>query len=276
MQMSTKPVNALPSRIPAVLKKKESLSTSVVKTVAARLRADSLQCKDGALIASEMDLIARYGVSRPTLRQAASIVVQEQLLTVKRGVNGGYVATRPAGEAVAHMAAIYLHESGTDLREILGAAEPIRVEMARLAALNADADARRQLEEFLGSELQPNDQSYRGFLRSEREFAEILGEGGGNRVLSLFLKMIYDLAASVRPESDVYVGQPDRIVEYRKARAAIARAVLDRDPEIAMLCAKRGSALVAHWMVNDQDAVKRETAAPRRKRRQGLPSGSLR
>lgn len=232
-------------------RKKKSPAASVVKTVAAQLRADALSCKEGELIASEMDLIARYGVSRPTLRQAASIVVQEQLLKVKRGVNGGYVATRPAGEAVAHMAAIYLQTRGTDLREILGAVEPIRVELARLAALHADADTRLHLEQFLGGESQPADQSYRGFLRSEREFGEILGNASGNRVLSLFLRMIYDLAANVGPEADVYAGQPTRILEYRKVRAALAQAVLDRDPEIAMLCAKRGAGLVAQWMADD-------------------------
>lgn len=251
-------------------RKKKTPAASVVKTVAAQLRADSLHRQEGELIASEMDLIARYGVSRPTLRQAASIVVQEQLLKVKRGVNGGYVATRPAGEAVAHMAAIYLQTRGTDLRQILGAVEPIRVELARLAALNADADTRREMEQFLGAESQPADPSYRGFLRSEREFGEILGAASGNGVLSLFLRMIYDLAATVRSESDVYAGQPARILEYRKVRAALAQAVIERDPEIAMLCAKRGSSLVAQWMIDDQQAnpdVVEDTVAKGDKRR---------
>jgi GntR family transcriptional regulator, transcriptional repressor for pyruvate dehydrogenase complex len=240
-------------------RKAKILAPSVVKTVAATLRADSLACKDGQLIASEADLLARYGVSRPTLRQAAAIVVQEQLLKVKRGVNGGYVAVKPAGEAVAHMAAIYLHARGVDLGQILRAVEPIRAELARLAADNADSKVRAEIEQFLQRELHPSDDSYRGFLRSEREFGEILGRAGKNDVLSLYLNILYDLAATVKPQYDVYIGQPERVAEYRKVRAGIAKAVLEGDSEIAMLAARRGSALVARWMVADERAQRAKT-----------------
>ena len=231
----------------------------MVKTVAATLRADSLACKDGELIAPEAELLARYGVSRPTLRQAAAIVEQEQLLKVKRGVSGGYVAVKPAGEAVAHMATIYLHARGVDLGQILHAVEPIRIELARLAADNADSKVRAEIEQFLEQELHPSDDSYRGFLRSEREFGEILGRGSKNAVLSLFLNILYDLAATVKPQNDVYIGQPERVAEYRKVRAGIAKAVVEGDSEIAMLAARRGSALVARWMVADERAQRAKT-----------------
>jgi len=240
-------------------RKAKTLAPSVVKTVVATLRADSLACKDGQLIASEAELLARYGVSRPTLRQAAAIVAQEQLLKVKRGVRGGYVAVKPAGEAVAHMATIYLHARGVDLGQILRAVEPIRVELARLAASNADSKVRAEIELFLQKELHPSDDSYRSFLRSEREFGEIIGKASKNGVLSLFLNILYDLAATVKPQNDVYIGHPDRVAEYRKVRAGIAKAVVEGDSEIAMLAARRGAALVARWMVADERAQRAKT-----------------
>jgi DNA-binding FadR family transcriptional regulator len=232
---------------------------------------DSLACKDGQLIASEEELLARYRVSRPTLRQAAAIVAQEQLLKVKRGVNGGYVAVRPAGEAVAHMAAIYLQARGAGLGEILRAVEPIRVELARLAASNADGKTREEIGQFLQKDLHPSDDSYRGFLRSEREFGEILGKASRNEVLSLFLKILYDLAATMKPQSDVYIGRPARVAEYRKVRTGIARAVVEGDAEIAMLAARRGAALVAGWMTADEQT---QRSRPRNAGSRGVKKGS--
>src|ERR1700742_5135849 len=89
--------------------------SAAVRQVVEGLRAQSLQCAEGEMLGSEDDLLARYRVSRPTLRQAAALVTQEQLLQVRRGVRGGYIARRPTSRAVAHMAAIYLRTRDTSL-----------------------------------------------------------------------------------------------------------------------------------------------------------------
>jgi DNA-binding GntR family transcriptional regulator len=70
------------------------LSTTLRQTVEA-LREESLRCAESELIGSEDDLLASHNVSRPTLRQAAALVAREQLLQVRRGVGGGYIARRP-------------------------------------------------------------------------------------------------------------------------------------------------------------------------------------
>src|SRR5437899_1878308 len=102
--------------------------SSAVRRVARALRTEVLKCEDGQLIGSEEDLVERYKVSRPTLRQAVALVAEEQLLTVKRGVGGGYFARRPDAKAVVHMTAIYLHSRSAKVEEIIRALEPIRIE----------------------------------------------------------------------------------------------------------------------------------------------------
>ena len=97
--------------------KDPALSAALRQAVEA-LREESLQCAEGELIGSEDDLLARHKVSRPTLRQAAALVASEQLLQVRRGVGGGYIARRPTGRAVTHMAAIFLRSRGASLDEI--------------------------------------------------------------------------------------------------------------------------------------------------------------
>jgi GntR family transcriptional repressor for pyruvate dehydrogenase complex len=233
---------------------KPTTKSTLAATVAA-LRADALAHEDGEVIGSEDSLIARHGVSRPTLRQAAALVAQEQLLQVKRGVGGGYVARRPTSRAVAHMAAIYLRTRGAGLGEIVQSVEPIRTELARLAAAELDEESRADLLDYLRREAESVAEglSFRAFLKGEREFGRVLGRASRNHVLSLFLEILYDLAGSLKPEQDLILGRPERMTLYRQRRIQIAEAVLDGDGEMAALAARRCSALSIQWMSEDAE-----------------------
>jgi len=271
--------NARKSQVDADTAVPLNAGQSVVLSSVARLRRDALACDEGTLVGSEEELLLRYNVSRPTLRQAAVIVAQEQLIRVRRGVGGGYIATRPHFSAVAHMAAIFLQTKGTKLREILTAIEPIRVELVRLAALHADADARAQMQEFLDTDEHRREEgySYRYFLWAERRYAELLGSASRSTVLNLFLQILLDLVGILPAEEDILVGRVERIAQSSAQRQRVLRAVLVGDVEIALLEARR-AARNTEWMLQDNSAAKPSaspspTAAPddanppRRKRR---------
>src|SRR5690606_272264 len=51
--------------------------------------------KEGELLPPEMKLMAEFGVSRPTIREAFRILETERLVTVTRGARGGAVVHRP-------------------------------------------------------------------------------------------------------------------------------------------------------------------------------------
>jgi GntR family transcriptional regulator, transcriptional repressor for pyruvate dehydrogenase complex len=232
--------------------KAPNVSSSVVKRAVQALRQDALSFADGELIGSEDELLQRHNVSRPTLRQAAALVAQEQLLKIKRGVGGGYIARRPTSRAVAHMAAVFLQTRGAGLGEIIQSVEPIRAELARLAALNVDDEGRQAIRDFLAREEERNEEdAYWGFIRGERDFGQLMGQISRNHVMSLFLEILYDLAATLKPEHDIYRGRPDRIAEYRGKRNRIAEAVLDGDADLAVLTAHRCSSLGVGWMLED-------------------------
>jgi GntR family transcriptional regulator, transcriptional repressor for pyruvate dehydrogenase complex len=226
----------------------QGLSSTLQQTVEA-LREESLRRAEGDLIGSEDDLLARHRVSRPTLRQAAALVAQEQLLQVRRGVGGGYIARRPTGRAAAHMAAIFLSTRETSMDEIGQSTAPIRTELARLAAANLDDTSRRAFEDFLQREAdgQAHDLGLRAFARSEREFGQLLGAASRNNVLSLFFAILYDLAGNIRPEHDVFLGRPERIKAYRERRTRLIEAILDGDPSVAELFANRLSEFMQSW-----------------------------
>jgi GntR family transcriptional repressor for pyruvate dehydrogenase complex len=228
--------------------KDPALSATLRQTVEA-LREQALQCPEGALIGSEDEVLARHRVSRPTLRQAAALVAQEQLLQVRRGVGGGYIARRPTGRAVTHMAAIFLRSREASLDEISRSMAPIRAELARLAAINLDDESRQALRDFLQSEADASADpgGFPTFARSEREFCRLLGTSSHNHVLSLFFDILFDLAATLGPEHDIFLGRPERIKAYRERRVRLVEAILDGDPSVAELLAHRTAELTRPW-----------------------------
>jgi GntR family transcriptional repressor for pyruvate dehydrogenase complex len=226
---------------------------SAVRAAADALRRDAIDKDDGELLGAEEDLIRRYGVSRPTLRQAAALVAQENLLKVKRGVGGGYFASRPDSKAVAHMAAVYLRTRHTRVSELIGALAPLRIELAKLAAGGDNAAAREEMRQFLAADLEiPDDQiRYRDFLRTEKVFGRILGELGGNKVIALYLDILYDFSGMLGRGEDIYVNRPDRVNEYRDKRNRLAAAIIEGDVELAIVAARRCAMVAQDWILED-------------------------
>jgi DNA-binding FadR family transcriptional regulator len=231
---------------------------TAVDRVAQALRAMALAQSEGALLGSEDELMTKIKVSRPTLRQGAALVVQEQLIRIRRGVNGGYFVSAPKSYTVARIAAIYLQLRGARLADLLLAVEPVRGGLARLAARNHDPAAREQLQKLLEDErvsAGSEGSDYRAFLRAERAFARSLGALSRNPVLELFLDIIYDLAGQVGRVQDVYVNRPERIELYREHRNRMILAILDGDEDMAVLATRRCSAFVTEWL--DEDLARR-------------------
>jgi DNA-binding FadR family transcriptional regulator len=227
---------------------------SAVTQAADALRVYALGKREGDFLGSEEDLIERLGVSRPTLRQASAQVLQENLISIRRGVGGGYFARLPDSMTVSRIAALYLQSRNADLEEISHAMKPLRAEVAALATRNRDPAALRRLEEFLEREAAISDDpehGYRAFLKSEREFGRVLGVMSGNSVLTLFLGILYDFTALLRRGEDVLLNRPDRVAAYREHRARMARAILEGDEEIAIVATRRCSDLISEWMDED-------------------------
>lgn len=228
--------------------------SSAVEQAADALRKFALSATEGDFLGSEDDLIARFGVSRPTLRQASAQVLQENLISIRRGVGGGYFAHLPNSMTVSRIAALYLQSHDAGLEEIIHAMKPLRIEIALLATRNRDPEAVKALADFIEYEqsapLDPEN-GYRAFLRSERAFGKLLGLMSGNSVLSLFLNILYDFTALLRRGEDVLINSPARLEAYRILRGRMAQAILEGDEEIAVVATRRCSELISDWLHED-------------------------
>lgn len=221
--------------------------------IAALIREDAVGLADGELLGSEDELVARYKVSRPTLRQAASLVVQEQLLKVRRGMGGGYFARAPEADAVGRMAALYLRYHGASAGEIVSAFMPVRMELARLAVACRDKDLRERMRQFLDQdESFGTYTSFRDFVLAERAFNILLAKLAGNQALGLFMEILLDLSAMMEPHEDMYRNKPDRVAQLRRERNRLGQAVLDGDADYAVAVARRNSRMSQQWYADDQ------------------------
>jgi len=207
------------------------------------LRDIILRLPAGAFIGSETELIARIGVSAPTLRQAARLLEHEELLVIRRGVGGGFFGRRPSAETVARSAALFLNLQNTPIEEVYSAAQAINVEVLKRAALS-DNDAERarlgeMLEEWRGSE---ESLGRDAFIVVAERLTDQMATLAGNAPLALFLRVFRYISLS---EPGVLSRYDSNREEWKTAYIALAQAVFDRDARAAIAAAERLSGLAA-------------------------------
>ena len=92
---------------------------------------------EGDSLGHEPDLIERFGVSRPSLREALRILEAEGLISVLRGVQGGVVVHRPDHRLTARTAALVLQTRNVSLADVFEARTIIEPAAVRLVASGA-------------------------------------------------------------------------------------------------------------------------------------------
>lgn len=219
----------------------ESTYGSVPKAIrraSNQLRKEILkQDQSGQFLGSEEELTSRLDVSRPTFRQVARLLEQEQLLTIKRGPGGGFFSRQPSFNSIVHQASICLvaHKSNRD--QLLSISQLLCVEAARLAALNPSRDERERLIEFLGEEVLPVEAKKRRYwLEDIWQFSLQMLEIANNPVLTLFLHISMEFA--VASEAGKLVSQED-LIGYLSDQRKLAGAIVEGDVEYAQLIAHR-------------------------------------
>ncbi|MCB2046975.1 MAG: FadR family transcriptional regulator [Novosphingobium sp.] len=230
----------------------ESRNESAVDLAAKNLREIALASEDGEFLGSEDELVARLGVSKPTLRQATARIAQEHLVHVRRGVGGGYFARRPGSLTVSRMAAVYLRTRDATYVELTETTPMFYAELARLASRNRDPEMIARLRQFAERDEntvdEKNIQGYAEFMRSEREFIGFLADMAGNKVLELMVAITSDFSANAPRNDQRMLRKLDNMAIYRKLRARFARAIANGDGDIAELLSRRCTDLMCEWM----------------------------
>jgi GntR family transcriptional repressor for pyruvate dehydrogenase complex len=246
---------------PGDLKGLKSLqSSSVAVTAAKALRNEILQrVGDNLFLGSEDQLAQRLGVSRPTFRQAARLLEYEELLTIRRGVGGGFFRRKPSAKVVARMAGIYLLAQGTSFADVLRAQFPLRAEVLRLLADNPDRAVRGRLSAFIeNSEDMQQPDGVPAAIRAINHFWRLACELAGNNALALFVHASEAYGA----KAGGLMLTSSRISAYVTGLAAMSRAIEAGDAEMAIGIARAFNEKALSWTLEDTTSAAR-TRKPR-------------
>lgn len=146
----------------------------------------------GDRLGREEDLARRFGVSRPTLREALRLLSSAHLIRATKGPGGGiFVAATPEqgiGRSVTDSVASMLSADSIDLEELIETRMLLEVPLAGLAAQRAseaDVAALRAVLDAAGDSAQGD--AFRGF---DTGLHGLIAEIAGNRLARAFTAWI--------------------------------------------------------------------------------------
>jgi GntR family transcriptional regulator, transcriptional repressor for pyruvate dehydrogenase complex len=150
---------------------------------------------EGDSLGHEPDLVQRFGVSRPSLREALRILEAEGLITVVRGVFGGVIVHEPDERLTARTAALVLQARNVPVADVHAARSIIEPAAARLVAeLTTRVSASRELRWLIQDQEDVFHEPER-FGRANARFHERLVALTGNQTLSLVAAMLNEVIA---------------------------------------------------------------------------------
>jgi len=185
-----------------------------------RLRADDR-------LPGEEELAERYGVSRPTIREALKRLAAQNLIRSRRGPAGGTFVNRPSQEelrdALATAAMLGVGMGEFDLADVAQARRELEMVCCRLAAENRDPVQLAIMVEELENQAKGG-LSDEAFCASDVRFHRALVDATHNRMLQLVMVTVIEALLPVMNmvvyrfrERAVVVDQHRRLVEALQA-----------------------------------------------------------
>jgi DNA-binding FadR family transcriptional regulator len=215
-------------------------SPKTAELVAATLRRMIVtgQLGEGDYLPHEADLMAHFGVSRPTLREAVRVLESERLVEVRRGSRTGAKVCVPGPEIVARPAGLLLELAGATLADVYAARTEIEPPAARLLGERGDADAADELEALIPAI--GNRPDAIGLANATAAFHRRMVELSGNTTLGIVAGMLHEITE--RSIRTAVIEADDELTD-----AAYRRLVRSYAKLVDLVRAKDGPAAEAHW-----------------------------
>jgi DNA-binding FadR family transcriptional regulator len=202
------------------LKKAEIVADQIEQTIVGQ------RWEPGDLFGSEVELIARYGVSRAVFREAVRLLEHHGLAEMRRGLHGGLFIRQPDPQPVAKAMAVYLDFEKVEPRQLEDARLAIELFCVERVAARISEDEAGEVRAYLADEATL---AASGEGRRLYDFHVLVARLTGNPALHLFVQTLTDLTQR----------QPARertrltIDDVHTAHVKIAEAIIARDGALA-------------------------------------------
>jgi GntR family transcriptional repressor for pyruvate dehydrogenase complex len=198
------------------------------------------ELSDGESLGREPDLVQRFGVSRPSLREALRILETEGLIRVVRGLHGGVVVQSPDQRMTARTAALVLQARNVSLADVFEARSMLEPLAAKAVASSrrrksAAAELRTLVDEERASLEDPED-----FGLANARFHERLVALANNQTLSILTEMLNEIV--VRAVTAVSRGE-DTVSSLATRR----RGIRSQERLIELIANGDAAAVEEHW-----------------------------
>jgi GntR family transcriptional repressor for pyruvate dehydrogenase complex len=220
---------------------KTTRSREKPEQIADELRALIVSGKlaEGESLGREPDLVERFGVSRPSLREALRILEAEGLITVVRGVLGGVIVHQPDERMTARTAALVLQARNVTLGDVHQARSVIEPAAVRILAASRRRGPVDELTQVIEQQRAVLD-DLEAFGLANARFHECLVELAGNQTLSIVAEMLNEVVA--RAVTAVSQTNPRRLtVALRK------RGIRSQERLVELIAIGASIEAEAHW-----------------------------
>lgn len=198
------------------------------------------ELSEGDSLGHEPELVERFGVSRPSLREALRILEAEGFITVVRGVHGGVIVHEPDERMTARTAAMVLQARNVSLADVFDARAQIEPLAARAIATSRRRKAAvtelRSLVEHEEAAIEDPD----AFGVANAAFHERLVALGGSQTLTIVAEMLNEIVVRA-------VAAVSRSGDSVGSLTVRRRGIHSQHHLLNLLDAGDGSAAEAHW-----------------------------
>ena len=210
--------------------------TALARTVAAAERLLVEEYEPGARLPGEAELAQRFGVSRPTLREALKMLAGRGLVDLARGRRP--VVREPDGSVLSSYFAIAMRRDPHALLELCEIRESLEVLAAGKAARRAGrataAVLETALERMAAAVALPEPERERAFHDADAAFHEALALAAGSRMLAFVLEGFEDsLRRSFAASYRGHFARGGDFAEVVAAHRAVVDAVRAHDAPAA-------------------------------------------
>ena len=216
------------------------VKTSISKQIAEQLRAAIVagQLKIGQRLPTEDELAQRYGVSRPSVREALKRLAAQNLVRARRGPTGGNFVVQPSyaelAESLSGAATLLVGMGALGIEEIIEARRALQGSCLDLAAANANKSHIQNIEAALIRQQDPAI-SDEAFCQADVAFHRALVDATDNGMLRFVMYTVIEalipvtnmVVTVVRERSDIISLHRQMLENLKQGNANAMKASMD-------------------------------------------------